>query len=276
MNKSIGDNNNYAFEIKLTHSGTEFFKKVIGFIHNVISECNIIFLPSSNDNGGIHIKTLTNNKSKLIELNLNSNIFEYFVCDKPENEIKMGIDVNHLHNLLSLFGNDESIILYMIKKKEYALNIKNIEGNKNIETELLNLEDLCDDKTQIQLPSNKITMKSNEFHAVCKIFRRVFVDQINISLVTNSKQNNKILFESSANYGKVRISYDNINPSKDYSSNQTICNMYESQELINVSNCYELCDAIDIYLEKDFPLILNMSLSMFGKMNIFITPCEKH
>jgi DNA polymerase III sliding clamp (beta) subunit (PCNA family) len=242
------------------------FKKVIGFIHNVISECNItIVSPNENDSGGFHIRSLSNNKSKLIELNLNAKNFEYFTCDEPK--ISIGVDIYQLHYLLNLFGDDESIILYM-KKNKHTLCIKNINGNKKIKTDLLNLEDL-NGEMQIPMPQNKITMKSSEFHTVCGIFRRVHIDYINISLI-----NNKILFESINDCGKVKISYDSINPTKNNYSG-TICNMYETQELINISNCDKLCDTIDIYMQKDFPLVLDMTLPMLGKMYIFITPCEQ-
>jgi len=209
--------------------------------------------------GGIRILRLTEDKSVLIKLTLDSDKFDYFLCTEPK--IKIGVDINQLHAMLKVINDDEPIIFYMNKDNMNRLYInsiaKNNDGSEETDIELFLMDisnpELPIPQTEFQ---NKITIASDKFHTDCKHFN-----------------NNTRTVEIDA--GHITKTYKDIHGTKNPNKNVVVQGKYELKNLLNFSKCNKLCSTIDIYLKNQFPLVLVIAIATLGKMYVFLTPIEE-
>ena len=221
--------------------------------------------------GGIRILRLTEDKSVLIKLNLESDKFESFICTEPK--IKIGVDINHLHAMLKLVNDDDPIMFYMNKDNMNTLYISSLTKN-NDNSEETDLELYLMDISNPELPipqtefQNKITMASDKFHTICKHFNN------NTTSVEIRSINDQISFRGHNEGGKITKTYKDIHSSKNKNEQTIVQGIYELKNLLSFSKCNKLCPTIDIYLKNDFPLVLVISVATLGKMYVFLTPIE--
>ena len=222
--------------------------------------------------GGIRILRLTEDKSILIKLNLDAINFESFRCD--ETKVTIGIDMQHLHNLLKLINDEDPIVMFMNKDNRGKLYIRSINENNDSSEEThieLNLMEIANPDMPIPQTEfqNKITMASDKFHNICKHLNN------NSTFVEITSINNEILFRGQNEGGKVTMSYKDVNYiKKKDKSDQVVQGIYELRNLMSFSKCNKLCQVIEIYLRNDFPLVLVIAVATLGKMYVFLSPIE--
>ncbi|QGR53850.1 PcnA [Moumouvirus maliensis] len=224
--------------------------------------------------GGIRILRLTEDKSILIKIVLNACNFEYFRCDEPK--ITIGVDMHILHGLLKMINDDDPIILYMKRDCRSTLYIKSSNennGNDNSEETEIELSLMEIPNPEMPVPTtqfqNKITMKSDKFHNICKYLNN------NSTFVEIKSINNEIIFVGKNEGGKVTMSCrDTEYNFKDKDPNQVVQGMYELRNLLGFSKCNKLCNTIELYLKNDFPLVLVISVATLGKMYVFLSPID--
>jgi hypothetical protein len=76
---------------------------------------------------------------------------------------------------------------------------------------------------------------------------------------------------------KINIDHDSkIKHNSDLATTeeQIIKNTYEAEDLVIFSDCFKLCQTIDIKIKNDFPLVLVMSAGSLGKMFVSISPTD--
>jgi len=222
--------------------------------------------------GGIRILRLTEDKSVLIKLTLDSDKFDYFLCTEPK--IKIGVDINQLHAMLKVINDDEPIIFYMNKDNMNRLYInsiaKNNDGSEETDIELFLMDisnpELPIPQTEFQ---NKITIASDKFHTDCKHFNN------NTRTVEIISINDQISFKGTSDAGHITKTYKDIHGTKNPNKNVVVQGKYELKNLLNFSKCNKLCSTIDIYLKNQFPLVLVIAIATLGKMYVFLTPIEE-
>lgn len=255
---------------------TSAFKQVIEKISNVGSNCCIVFVPPSDNegiknSGGMYIQKLNDAKDVLIKLNLNANHFERFECAEPK--ITIGVDTGNLHTLLQNINNNDPIVLYMNEDNRNILHIRNSSNNDKSTTEEIDIEvDLLDiPNPEIPIPKtefeNKITIASDKFNKICENLNR------SLSLVEITLVDNEISFRGQDAKGKITRSHKDINCSIEKKS-QLVQGTYKLHNLVCFSKCDKLCNTIDIYLKQDFPLVLDISVTTLGKLYVFVSPVE--
>ncbi|BCS83041.1 putative DNA polymerase sliding clamp [Cotonvirus japonicus] len=229
--------------------------------------------PVSKNTGGIRIVRLTEDKNTLVKVVLDADNFDFFRCDEPK--ITIGVDMHILHGLLKMVNDDDPIVMYMKGSMRNSLYIRSIiENNDN--SEETDIELFLMDIPNTELPSlrgtfqNKITMKSDKFHLICKHLNN------NSTFVEITSINNEILFRGQSEGGKVTKSYrdNDYNNKKKDKPDQVVQGVYELKNLLGFSKCNKLCNTIEIYLKNDFPLVLVISVAALGKMYVFLSPIE--
>uniref|UniRef100_A0A6C0CB45 Proliferating cell nuclear antigen PCNA N-terminal domain-containing protein n=1 Tax=viral metagenome TaxID=1070528 RepID=A0A6C0CB45_9ZZZZ len=310
MSKNIQKNHKPQRILEVRTSQTGVLKQVFERISTVISDCCIVFIPpdktfdqSQDDDyyekidanptnerkkrkknlvekntakkacgGGIRILRLTEDKSVLIKLALDSDKFDYFMCTEPK--IKIGVDINQLHAMLKMINDDEPIIFYMNKDNMNRLYInsvaKNNDGSEETDIELF-LMDISNPELQIPQTEfqNIITIASDKFHTDCKHFNN------NTRIVEIISINDQISFKGISDAGHITKTYKDIHGAKNPSKNVVVQGRYELKNLLSFSKCNKLCNTIDIYLKNDFPLVLVIAIATLGKMYVFLTPIEE-
>jgi len=221
--------------------------------------------------GGIRILRLTEDKSILIKLNLDSDKFDSFKCTEPK--ITIGVDINNLHAMLKSMNDDDPIMFYMNSDNRSTLYVRSLTKN-NDNSEETDLEIYLMDISNPELPpfqtefQNKITIASDKFHNICKQFNN------NTTYVEITSLNEEISFRGQNDGGKITKTYKDVNKTgkaqKDPST--IVQGVYELKNLLSFSKCNKLCNTVDIYLRNDFPLVLVISVATLGKMYVFLTP----
>ncbi|AZL89462.1 DNA polymerase sliding clamp [Megavirus baoshan] len=222
--------------------------------------------------GGIRILRLTEDKSILIKLVLNADNFDYFRCDEPK--ITIGVDMHTLHGLLKMINDDDPMMLYMIEGCRSSLYIRSLNEDKD-NSEETDIELFLMEIPNPEMPvpvtkfQNRITMKSDKFHNICKHLNN------NSTFVEIKSINNEIIFVGQNEGGKVTMSCrDTEYNSMGKDTNQVVQGMYELRNLLGFSKCNKLCNTIELYLKNDFPLVLVISVATLGKMYVFLSPIE--
>jgi proliferating cell nuclear antigen PCNA len=282
-------NANRILEVKTYQTGA--FKQVIECINNVVSEVCITFVSpdneytpekeepadeeaevQSNKKAGIQILKLTDDKEILIKVVLPADNFQTFICLEPE--ITIGVVVKELRSVLRHIDSNDPITLYMDRDNCHTLYIHSIyeseDGTEIKETNLqLRLIDIAN--LHIQLPKvmfeNKITIATDKFRALCNNFNKIGSEDVKITAL-----NNQISFMGKSDLGDMTITFKDFNPGRNDDQNQIICGTWKLPYLAHFSKCDKLCSVIDIYLKRDFPLVLLISVGSLGKMFVFLSP----
>ncbi|QTF49412.1 putative DNA polymerase sliding clamp [Acanthamoeba polyphaga mimivirus] len=293
-------NDNKVLEIRTTQTGA--LKQVFERVSGVISDCCLTFMPADKDinnagddneyyedestksshkqskttdrpknTGGIRIIRLTEDNNTLVKVVLEAANFEYFRCDEPK--ITVGVDMHTLHSHLKMINDDDPIVIYMKKDIQGSLYIRSLsENNDNSEEREIELFLMDIINPEIPVPKtefqNRITMKSDKFHLICKHLSQ------NSTFVEITSINNEILFKGQSEGGKVTMTYKDTGYKKKEKPDQVIQGVYELRNLLGFSKCNKLCNTIEIYLKNDFPLVLVISVATLGKMYVFLSPID--
>lgn len=291
-------------EVKTSQTGA--FKHVIERMSTVISDCCFVFIPSNKaqkeddeyyeevnikksknkkskniesdtpskkpaNPGGIRVIRLSEDRTVLIKLKLDSENFDVFECE--EQKMTIGIDINILHAYLKTINDDEPITLYINSNNRSSLFIhsqtKNNDNSEETDIEIYLIDisnpDLPISQTEFQ---NKITIASDKFHNICKHFNN------NATFMDIRSFDNEISFKGNNDSGKLSKSYKDIHNNKKNNNPVIVQGVYELKNLLAFSKCNKLCTTIDIYLKNDFPLVLVLTVGLLGKMYVFLTPKE--
>ena len=119
--------------------------------------------------GGIRLTALNPSQSILINMKLEAEQFDEYICTK--NKIVVGVNLQTLYKILKNVSNYDTITFCMDDKNSHKLGIKieNDDKNKRSQTDL-KLMDL--DYKDIEIPpatfNSVSTLPSSEFHRLCR------------------------------------------------------------------------------------------------------------
>nr|URM62310.1 cell nuclear antigen [Mimivirus sp.] len=173
-----------------------------------------------------------------------------------------------------MINDDDPMMLYMIEGCRSSLYIRSLNEDKD-NSEETDIELFLMEIPNPEMPvpvtkfQNRITMKSDKFHNICKHLNN------NSTFVEIKSINNEIIFVGQNEGGKVTMSCrDTEYNSAGKDTNQVVQGMYELRNLLGFSKCNKLCNTIELYLKNDFPLVLVISVATLGKMYVFLSPIE--
>lgn len=148
------------FEAKLKEGG--LFKKLIDSIKELVNDINL-----DNNQNGISLQAMDSSHVALVTLNLMSDGFDHYRCDRP---MTLGLNVNNLSKIMKCGGNDDSITL-KAEEEPSSLNII-FENKKQKKTSDFTLNLITIDTEHLGIPdtsySSVIEMPSGEFTRICR------------------------------------------------------------------------------------------------------------
>ena len=109
------------FEAKLKEG--ILLKKLIDSIKELVTDINFDISPT-----GISLQAMDSSHVALVTLNLTSEGFETYRCDRP---MTLGVSITHLSKIMKCGGNDDSITL-KAEEEPSSLNILFENKSKNI------------------------------------------------------------------------------------------------------------------------------------------------
>ena len=226
--------------------------------------CDVNFTADKN---GIKLTTIDSTKVAIINLFLNAEKFEEYIC---EERINIGINLVSIFKILK--GSKHSDILYFTIYKEDPnfLTIKTLNSIKKTTIEskikLLDMDEKIYNIPDIKF-SSYITMPSGDF--------QTYITELsNVSDVVNFKSNSKeLLLSAKGDFAeqnvKIKQSNDKIKESieDEYQSGD-----FKIKYIQLFAKSTNLCGTIEIYLKTGFPLTILYSVANLGQIKYCLAP----
>jgi len=220
--------------------------------------------------GGIRLTALNPSQSILINMKLDADQFDEYVCTKQK--IVVGINLQTLYKILKNVSNYDTITFYMDDKNSHKLGIKieNDDKNKRSQTDL-KLMDL--DYKDIEIPpatfNSVSTLPSSEFHRLCRDLNQ-FSECVEITSIGKELRfrckgemvdHTTTITDSSDGNGVLNMESLTVNDNSDI-----IQGVFELKNLNVFTKCTGLCNNIELFLKNDFPLIIKYSVADLGQI----------
>lgn len=261
------DNDDKIF--KLVTKQTKLLKHIFKQIYNVRDSCCLTFNifdknNKENEESNVQTTVLSEDKTSMIFVKLNSSKFEYFMCKK--NKLEIGIDLVSIIKNLNIFDNNDLIQLYTLTNDKNTLYLSSLDNKYKMEMKLIDISN-----SNIKIPKikfdNMIKIEAKKFNNICKTMSNNF-HLIEIEII-----NNKISFSNENEFNQITMSHcDTI--SKNPKTNKITKNFYEIADLKMFSIANDMNNYIEIYMNNDFPIFISLPISILGKMYFTKTPCK--
>jgi len=243
------------FEFKTVQSHS--LKTLFEVLKDILTDVNIIF-----DENGIKIMAMDGNHVALIHLKLEADNFESYYCKR---KTMIGVSMISFFKLMKTISNSDIITMFMEEENTDVLNINIQNSEKNTKTNFsLKLLDL--DEEELDIPDVDIdcivTMSSNEFQKLCR-------DMTNIKdTVTITSENNTISFSCEGDFAKWETIIGETSHGLSFNKESSECISADySLKYINLfTKSTNLCSTIELYLKKDYPLIMKYNVGNLGEI----------
>lgn len=240
------------------------FKILINGISKIIDKGKLIFTEE-------HIKMLETNKENdiLIHIKLYSENFEeYFIKEKKE----INIDFKILQKITKNIKNSEIIrILYNENDTFWTLKMSDPEKGI-INSYKINL--IQYENNQINIPSTKfnfeLSLSTTSFKELLNQSKFISSDKINVSYDDISL---KFIFKNKDIEKEVLIQENKDNMYIGFNSgSELIEGDFDYKNILKCCEFTNLCNMLNIYLKKDFPIVLKYNISNLGDIKLLFTP----
>jgi proliferating cell nuclear antigen len=241
------------------------FKTLIEALKEILIDVNMEFSKNC-----IKVVKMDITHTVLVNLNLNTNNFEHYKCDYPDDKpLVLGINILYLFRLLKTLNNNDILSLYIDDKQPGVLDIRLENNSKNTITKyLLNLIEI--DEEILQMPSTTFDMiiKYNSTS-----FQKLIKDMAGLSKTIEIKSYNKQLFFSCTGEfasQETIIGENTTDICFEKYTDTIIQGCYLSRHLLSFTKCTNLCDNIKLYLKNDYPLIIEYEISNLGSITLVV------
>lgn len=252
------------FEARLVQGS--LLKKVLEATKELIQEAN--FEVSST---GITLQAMDSSHVSLVALNLRSDGFEHFRCDRS---FSMGLNLNNMAKMLKCAGNDDIITMKAADNGDtvsFVFEAPNQERVSEFELKLMDItsENLGIPDTEY---SATVRMPASEFQRICKDLSSIG-DTVEISVTKEG-----VRFATSGDIGAANV-ICRQNITADKPEEQTVVDMSEQvaltfalRYLISFAKATPLSPTVLLKLSKELPIVVEYKIADFGKAAYFLAP----
>jgi len=241
----------FEFQTVQSHS----LKTLFEVLKDVLTDVNIIF-----DESGIKIMAMDGNHVALIHLKLEAENFEYFFCKE---KTMIGVCMMSFYKLMKTVSNSDTVTMFMEEDNTDQLHISIRNAEKNSMTNFsLKLLDI--DEEELSIPDVDIdcivTMNSNEFQKLCR-------DMTNIKdVIRITSEGDKITFSTEGDFAKWETIIGETSHGLSFSkqADHYISAEYSLKYINLFTKSTNLCNTIQLYMKRDYPLILEYSVGNLG------------
>lgn len=234
------------------------------------------------------ITAIDSTKTVLINLKLDGDSFETFVCKK--NKLLLGVNLGCFYKLIKSMGKNDILSLSVDHETKDLLKIKIDSPDEKKDSEF-NLKLLDLDEVKMAIPEITfdavVTMDSQEFNKLCREMNNI-ADYVEIKCLTD-----KIIFTCKGEYAdrkttyrtttnkeddeneNIIVSINHASSQKGSTSPQIVQGIYELKNLVLFSKCASLCNDIEIYMKNDFPLVIKYTVATLGRILLCLTPIKE-
>lgn len=223
------------------------------------------------DKHGIKLRMMDNNRTILVDLELDSNNFSLYKFASPE-KLYVGINLTHFHKMLKSIKKRDSIELFITEIAPNDLGIKIMPKENNRTTtsyiKIQNIQNL-----DIDLPDgydNPIIVPSGEFQKMCKGLTHIS----NITHITSKG----FIIRFSSDAGGVMKRYTEFGEVEDpeaeesetKSGDEEYSEDFDTEQLTRITKIAGLSTNIQIFPKSDKPLLFKSPVGTLGKIAIYL------
>lgn len=254
----------YILEFKTVQSNNirvlfEVLKEVL------LSDMNLIFTPTS-----IKVIELNASREGLVYLNLNSDAFEHYYCEK---EINVGLNTTNFYKIIKISKNTDTVSFFIERDNDTMLGVKmeNSDDNRLFESRMPLLDVPLNrlEIPKLEFPS-VISLPSNKFQKYIKDLSSLGLDCI-VEITSVGQQlifkcigefsENKAIFGASS---ETTFNVDN--------DNEIIQGRFALKFLLLFTKATNLCNVVHIYLKNDYSIILEYTVGSLGSLRFILSP----
>jgi len=250
----------YILFIKTVQS--QSIKILIESLKEVLTDINLYF-----DNNGLKIMTMDNARVALIYVRLIKDNFEEYMC---KNKIMCGINMIYLFKLLKTVGNSDVLTLFIRESSSNELGIRIENKEKNTITEsFLKMLDISEEKLEIPdiQYDSVISMPSVDFQKYCRDLS-VISNQV---IITSTES--RFILESNGDFASQKIIIGEAQNGLIFSKkNQNVSESFDLKYLNSFTKSTNLCSTVEIFLKKEYPLVIEYNVANLGKLQFCLAP----
>ena len=268
-------NNDLFFKIMTV--STVAFRSCIEALNQLLVDVNLEIIPKTKDaDGSLKILSVNNNISMLIHLRLYGKNFDIFECEEKN---IVGINIQNFFKLIKTLTNSDILSIYRTKdnktKNKLFIKIDNEEKNQSFlySTQILDIENDILDISTVDFTAIVI-FNSNDFCKLIKDMNSLESKYIEIEL-NNKSITLKAIGDIANAEAKLTENENNsiiVKYNDESMSNEIIKNKFEIKNLVLLSKCCSLCNTVEIYMKKNFPMLMKFSISNLGHLHLCVSP----
>lgn len=250
---------NYILEIRTAQAST--FRSLIEGQKEFLVDVNWQV-----DTTGIRVFATDEREQTFCHLKLYAERFEFFYI---ANNMTLGINMLSLFRLVKTIGNQDTLTLFVDKTdiNRLGIRIESVEKNK-VTTYRLKLMDV--DSQSVVLPPTRfpyaITMPSGDFQKLCRDLSQVG-DTVRIK-----SQGNELIFicrgDSAEQETVIGETDGGLSITKREDPGSIIQDEYDLKYLQMFTKCTSLSNSVEIYMKKDFPLLIRYTVGNLGEIKL--------
>lgn len=232
----------------------------------LLGDINMIFTREN-----VKVVELNQNKMAMVYLNLQSEAFEQYYCEK---EIHVGINTTNFYKIIKIAKNSDTVSFFIDEKSEDYLHIRleNRDDNKIFESKvpLLDIGSPLIEIPKLEYPS-VISLPSVKFQKYIKDLNSLGTDCV-LNIMSVGQQ---LIFSCKGDFSDNKAvigesqdtTFDSVN------EHQIIQGSFSLKFLILFTKATSLCQTVQIYLKNDFSIILEYNVGSLGSLRFILSPC---
>mgnify|MGYP005621738649 CR=1 FL=1 len=243
------------------------FRNLFETLKDVLTDTNIIF-----EKGCMKLLTMDNNHCVLVSVKLNASSFEVYHC--PE-RVLVGVNISNFFRLIKSIGTSDTLTLRLQRNDPNKLIIVIDNFDKNTST-TFRLNQLDIDEVRLEIPDTEfdsvLTMPSGDFQRICR-------DMATLSEVMEvSSLGRQLVLRAAGDFAEQTTVIGEkesglfFTHSDMMSEQQNVFGKFSLKYLSTFSKANVLCGTVDLYLKKEYPLILSYSCASLGKLLFVLGP----
>jgi proliferating cell nuclear antigen len=250
----------YVLFIKTVQS--QSIKTLVESLKEVLTDVNLYF-----DSNGLKIMTMDNSRVALVYVRLLKDHFEEYQCNSKN---ICGINMIYFFKLLKTVGNSDVLTLFIKSESHNELGIRIENKEKNTITEsYLKMLDISEEKLEIPdiQYDSVISMPSVDLQKYCRDLA-IISNKVNITSTES-----RFILESNGDFATQKIIIGEAQNGLIFSKkNQNVSETFDLKYLNSFTKSTNLCSTVEIFLKKEYPLVIEYNVANLGKLQFCLAP----
>lgn len=252
------------FEARLVQSS--ILKKVLEAIKELLNQASF-----DCSNSGIQLQAMDNSHVSLVSLNLRSDGFDKYRCDR---NLSMGINLASMSKIMKCAGNDDVLTIKAQDNADtvtFIFETQNQEKVSDYEMKLMNL-----DQEHLGIPETNysciIKMPSNEFARICRDLSQ-FGESVVISCTKEGVKFSTVGDIGTANVKLAQTaSADKEEEAVTIEMQEPVTLTFACRYLNYFTKATPLSPQVQLSMSSDVPLVVEYKIGDIGHIRYYLAP----